>query len=254
MSGVDKLYRNDGSIFVDVAAVVGTNDTRQSNSTSWGDLNNDGFLDLYLSNNGTENRLYKSNAASTNRWVIFRLRGTVSVRSAIGARVRVRTGSISQIREVQGGSGHNGQNSLPVEFGLGTAITIDSLVIRWPSGIVQTAANINSNQIIDVVEGEPIGIITSNNKLPERFELMQNYPNPFNPGTVISFQLPVFSYVRLIMYDMLGREIATLLDGVSKAGSHSLEWDGSEYESGVYFYRMEINGKIADTKKMVLIK
>ena len=71
-SGIDKLYRNDGATFTDVAAIVGTNDARHSACISWGDMNNDGFLDLYLVNNGTENRLYKSNAGNSNKWVILK--------------------------------------------------------------------------------------------------------------------------------------------------------------------------------------
>src|SRR4030095_702614 len=104
-TGIDKLYRNDGSTFTDVAATVGTNDTRHSACISVGDFNNDGFLDIYLVNNGSENRLYKNNAGNSNKWVILKLRGVASNRSAIGTRVRIKTGSLSQIREVQGGSG-----------------------------------------------------------------------------------------------------------------------------------------------------
>lgn len=253
-TGTDKLYRNDGNIFTDVAATVGTNDTRLSNSTSWGDMNNDGFLDLYLSNNGTENRLYKNNAASTNKWIIFRLRGTASVRSAIGARVRIKTGSSTQIREVQGGSGHNGQNSLPVEFGLGSANTVDSLIIRWPSGTIQSFANINSNQIIDVIEGQPIGILLNNENIPDRFLLMQNYPNPFNASSKFKVQISKLSDAKITVYDIIGKEIVILLNKRLEPGIYEIFFDGTDFNSGVYFYRLETDGLVIETKKMVLLK
>jgi hypothetical protein len=155
-TGTDKLYQNNGSSFTDVAASAGTDDSRLSNSTTWADFNNDGFPDLYLSNNGVPNRLYMNNAENTNHWLELKLIGTTTNRSAIGARVRIVTGGISQIREVQGGSGHNGQNSLPVEFGLGSAAMVDSIIIKWPGGTVDYNSGIVANQIISVTEGQPI--------------------------------------------------------------------------------------------------
>ncbi|HEY3250489.1 MAG TPA: CRTAC1 family protein, partial [Ignavibacteria bacterium] len=181
-TGVDKLYRNDGSTFTDVAAASGTNDTRHSACISLGDFNNDGWVDIYLVNNGSENRLYKNNGGNNNKWVILKLRGVASNRSAVGTRVRVKTGSLNQIREVQGGSGGKGQNSLPVEFGLGSAATIDSLIVRWPSGTIQAFANVNPNIIYSLTEGGSLlGVNLTGSEIPQNFSLGQNYPNPFNP-------------------------------------------------------------------------
>jgi hypothetical protein len=253
-SGIDKLYRNDGSTFTDVAAAAGTNDNRHSACISIGDYNNDGFLDIYLVNNGSENRLYKNNAGNGNKWVILKLRGVASNRSAIGTRVRVKTGSTNQIREVSGGSGGKGQNSLPVEFGLGSASTIDSLIVRWPSGTVQSFANVNPNVIYSLTEGgQLLGVNKTSSNIPDKFGLLQNYPNPFNPATVIGFQLVVNSFTSLKIYDILGKEVTTLVNEQLQPGSYEATFDASGLPSGTYFYKIQAGGFTA-TKKMILVK
>jgi len=89
--------------------------------------------------------------------------------------------------------------------------------------------------------------------IPSRYSLNQNYPNPFNPSTAISYQLSANSRVSLKVFDLLGREIATLVNGTFSAGSHTVQWDASSQPSGVYMYRLEVNG-VSMTKKMVLTK
>lgn len=88
---------------------------------------------------------------------------------------------------------------------------------------------------------------------PRKFGLEQNYPNPFNPSTVIGYQLPKNADVTLTVYDILGREVETLVNGRENAGEHVVTFDGSKLASGVYFYRLEAAGKILE-HKMVLIK
>jgi hypothetical protein len=89
------------------------------------------------------------------------------------------------------------------------------------------------------------------------FSLFQNYPNPFNPTTKIKFSIPPSKGARgmtlLIIYDILGREIATLVNEQLKPGTYEVEWDGSNYTSGVYFYKL-ITQDYSETKKMVLVK
>ncbi len=96
--------------------------------------------------------------------------------------------------------------------------------------------------------------------VPENHKLMQNYPNPFNPNTVISFQLSVVSHVIIKVYDVIGREVKTLVNERMQAGTYEATFDGSGLNSGVYFYRIEVRhsgsstGKFTDVKRMVLIK
>jgi photosystem II stability/assembly factor-like uncharacterized protein len=89
--------------------------------------------------------------------------------------------------------------------------------------------------------------------LPKLFFLSQNYPNPFNPSTRINFDISKTSSVKLIVYDILGREVAILVNEKLKPGSYEYEWDGSEFASGVYFYRL-ITDEFTETRKMVLLR
>ncbi len=89
--------------------------------------------------------------------------------------------------------------------------------------------------------------------IPVKFTLFQNYPNPFNPATVINCQLPVSGFISLKIYDLVGKEIITLVNENQDAGYHSIEFNGSGLSSGVYFYKLETEG-FAETKRMTLIK
>ena len=90
--------------------------------------------------------------------------------------------------------------------------------------------------------------------LPTKYSLGQNYPNPFNPSTTISYQLPVAAgHVSLKVYDVLGREVATLVNEQKAPGNYEVKFDGSKLASGVYIYRIEA-GKFSDLKKLLLIK
>ena len=91
------------------------------------------------------------------------------------------------------------------------------------------------------------------NNLPQRFYLEQNYPNPFNPVTRIKYSVPEIGYITIKVYDLMGREVATIFDGVQQAGNYTAILDGSNLTSGIYFYRMEANG-FMETKKLVLLK
>lgn len=102
----------------------------------------------------------------------------------------------------------------------------------------------------------PVGIETEpemDRDVVEMFTLSQNYPNPFNPSTMIRFQLPVSSYVSLKVYDLLGREVANLVDERESSGSHSVRFDASGLASGIYIYRLS-TGDQAITRKMILMK
>jgi hypothetical protein len=94
--------------------------------------------------------------------------------------------------------------------------------------------------------------------VPSSFKLYQNYPNPFNPVTKIRFDIPPSKgargmTARLSIYDILGKEIEVLVNQQLQSGSYKIEWNASNYPSGVYFYRIK-TGDYSNTKKMVLIK
>lgn len=91
-------------------------------------------------------------------------------------------------------------------------------------------------------------------EIPDSFELIGNYPNPFNPTTNIEFRVANASHIRVDVYDILGRKVATLTDQPYEIGSHQIQWDASSVSSGQYIYRMEADGKIIGAKSMVLVK
>ena len=89
--------------------------------------------------------------------------------------------------------------------------------------------------------------------LPVIFELFQNYPNPFNPSTTINFVIPKSSFVNLKVYDVLGNEVATLVNEEKPLGTYQLNFDASSLASGIYFYKIQA-GSFVQTKKMILLK
>jgi subtilisin family serine protease len=96
-------------------------------------------------------------------------------------------------------------------------------------------------------------IANNKNDIPETFALSQNYPNPFNPTTTIKYDLPKQSGVKIVVYDILGREVATLVNEIQKAGSYQVVWNANRLASGVYFYRLKAGGYSA-TKKLLFLK
>lgn len=95
--------------------------------------------------------------------------------------------------------------------------------------------------------------VNINSNTVNQFELAQNYPNPFNPTTAIKFNLPEGGNVKLSVYNLLGQEVATLVNGFKEAGSHTVNFDASNLNSGIYLYKIQANG-FTQTRKMTLIK
>lgn len=101
--------------------------------------------------------------------------------------------------------------------------------------------------------GGVTGVNENNNFLPTAFTLEQNYPNPFNPTTMIRYELPAPARVVLKVFDLLGRETATLVEGIENAGYKSVKFDASGLASGVYFFRLQ-SGSFVDTKRLLLLR
>ncbi len=97
-----------------------------------------------------------------------------------------------------------------------------------------------------------VGVIQTT-EIPDNYSLSQNYPNPFNPTTRISYGLPKASNVKMVVYDILGKEVATLVNEFTQAGSHEVVFNASTLASGAYFYKIEA-GDFVQIKKMLLLK
>ena len=89
--------------------------------------------------------------------------------------------------------------------------------------------------------------------IPEKFSLSQNYPNPFNPRTTINYEIPVANHVTIIVYDIMGKEVATLVNQLKDAGYYSVTLDGSNFASGQYFYKLQA-GDFSQVNRMILLK
>jgi hypothetical protein len=155
------LYHNNGDgTFTRVTEGSIVNDGGNSPGCAWADYDNDGFLDLIVSNGafvgGSQNNFLYRNDGNGNRWLKIRLVGGPSNRAAIGAKVRVTAtmGGVQgrQMREISGGSGFASQNSLIAHFGLAGATHADLVRIEWPSGTVQELRNVGVNQILTIIE------------------------------------------------------------------------------------------------------
>jgi len=111
----------------------------------------------------------------------------------------------------------------------------------------------DSGRVLKTTNGG-LTFISQNGELyPERYNLSQNYPNPFNPVTNIKFDIPRSGLVKITVFDMLGRVVATLLNESLQPGSYNVDWDASYFPRGVYFYKIE-SGDYSESKRMVLVK
>jgi hypothetical protein len=152
--GVNFLYHNNGDgSFTRILTGSPVEDIAVTGSCAWGDYDNDGFLDLFVTNGGvfgSENNALYHNNGNSNNWLKVTCVGAISNRSAIGAKVRVKATiggkTFWQLREI------NPQNALQAHFGLGNATNVDVLRIEWPSGIVQEFPNIAAKQFLTFVE------------------------------------------------------------------------------------------------------
>ena len=144
-------------------------------------------------------------------------------------------------------------------------VIFNSLNNRLPVGgsmyggnkFLAVATRVDSNFTDGDVYGKFIqpltGVEDESNMIPEKFVLSQNYPNPFNPSTIISYSLPVTSQVSLKVYDVLGNEVATLVNDYKSAGSYDVDFNSTNLSSGVYFYQLKV-GSYLETRKMILMK
>lgn len=98
------------------------------------------------------------------------------------------------------------------------------------------------------------GIQNNVSNVPLSFKLEQNYPNPFNPSTTIMYSIPNTKYLILKVYDALGKEVAVLVNEKKSPGSYQVEFDGNDFSSGIYFYSLQVDGKVFETRSMVLLK
>lgn len=161
------LYQNDGPPNYSFTKIHGgriVNDGGNSFGTVWADYDNDGQLDLFVANRLNQQNFLYHNSGNSNGWLEIRCAGTMSNRSGIGARVHVKA-TINgvqrwQMRDVAAQSGYNSQN-LRLHLGLGDAFQVDSIIVEWPSGIVDRYANVAMNQILTIRESANVQVVVA---------------------------------------------------------------------------------------------
>ena len=259
------LYLNDGTpnyTFTKVTAGAVVSDMGNTFGVSMCDYDNDGDIDVFACNQDNQKNFLYRNDGNSNNWINLKLAGKISNKPAIGTVIKLKCNingqPVWQMRHVESQSGYNSQNSLNAEFGLAESTVIDSILIKWPSGIEQVLTGVGSNQFITIEETGSTDVNKESQTLPDEFKLNQNYPNPFNPSTNISFTIPnvadaKFASATLKVYDVLGSEVAVLVNGVKAAGHYEVTFQGTELSSGMYFYNLTF-GTFSKTKKMILLK
>jgi len=223
------------------------------------DFNGDGSLDivgLWIGNFTGRTTIWQNLLPSgdgNHNFLKIKLEGVQSNREGIGASVIIVNSDTTggkwwrQIRVV------NPVGQI-LHFGLASTTVVDSIYVNWPSGHRDLLRHVAANQTLTIREGNsPLSVGTSRSASVGFFYLAQNYPNPFNPTTRIAYQIPKTSEVKLKVYDVLGREVETLVSGVQQAGRYEVMFNASRLASGVYFYRWNA-GRFTETKKMLLVK
>ena len=163
--GLDRFYSNNGDgTFTEFQLAMYVNGPTRGASA--GDYDGNGFLDIFVSSASAATVGLYRNAGNANHWLHINCIGNVSNKSAIGARLRAKAtingNTYWQMREISAQNSFCGMNSLTVEFGLGDAMTVDSLIVEWPSGEVSYQTNIAADQVIEITEDIPLDYLSAN--------------------------------------------------------------------------------------------
>jgi len=145
-----------------------------------------------------------------------------------------------------------GTTNHPETLFVATGLTNGTPYYFWVKA-VDKLCNARVSAFSSVIQITPTAIASNNNNIPKQYALYQNYPNPFNPITNINFDIPRASMVRIIIYDINGREADVLVNQYMAPGSYKADWDATKFASGVYFYKIDA-GTFVDKKKMILVK
>ncbi len=238
------FYENNGSNMFSIPSSAGfDNDDAISFSNAIGDIDNDGFVDIAVTNFSPRNHFVFSNNNSTNNYLKVKLEGTTSNKDGIGSWIQAYIDGVPQNKYTVAGEGYTSQNSNYEFFGLGSETLVDSLKVTWLGGTVDVLYDVAVNQSLTIVEGSSLSI--------DKYSLESNiklYPNPSSNGL---FQLKLnlddylneeYSYKVL---DALGRELLT-----EKIMVDEIQIDLSKYNSGIYFVKVT-NGQNSVSKKLI---
>ena len=256
------FHNNANGTFEDVSLESGLDDTLRGRSASIADFDEDGFVDVFVGNlnwkdigSTTPFLLFHNgsrNLGNAHHWLTVTVEGTVSNRDGIGTRLYLTApDGTKQMREITSGPTYGGGDQRAGFFGLGEDNT-GVLTVRWPTGVVEDLGTVTADQRLHVVEMGTLSV-SGRDPIVSQYQLSQNYPNPFNPSTKIRFTIQESGFASLKVFDVLGKEVATLVNGELKAGSHEVTLDAARLAAGVYLYRLDA-GSFRDVKRLVVLK
>jgi len=188
-------------------------------------------------------------------------------KTGAGLDIAVRSGSLSPVsNNIHLSNGElthnanipmtNGSVTIQYNYTAPNFVTIDTI---WATGIATNSDGTSTGDDWNwapskrVIVRNATGIEKLPTAVPGKFELKQNYPNPFNPSTNIKFSVPASSFVEVKVFDITGKQIETLVNGMLNAGEYQLNWDAANNPSGIYFYKLVAQG-FTETRKMILVK
>lgn len=276
-NGVTKLFRNNNGAFQEVNTEL---PSLINSSVSAGDYNNDLKLDIIITGHdrvisGNVISLYKNIINVTNDLPVEPKGLTTSFDRSIihfswlsgfdqntpspGLTYNIRVGSTPGGSEIISplSAGSDGFSKYPGYGNSGNSHQIhltdlDTGTYYWSVQTVDNTFNTSEfslEQSFIITKPEVLGI-----PVPQDIVLKQNFPNPFNPKTIISYRISKYKNINLRVYNARGEEVTTLIDKNQNSGSYEIEFDGSQYSSGIYFYTLEADGEFVESKRMILIK
>lgn len=223
------IMGNSNTIFLNNGDMTFSPASAPFSSASIADLNNDGFLDAFRGGN------IHYNDGNDNNWIVINTQGVESNRNGIGARVEITSALGTQIRDVRSGEGFRYMSTLNTHFGIGTDTEIDLLVIKWPSGIVDTIENPDINTTHLIVEGQSV-LSTIENTISDIYL----FPNPTSNELNLSSKENLVG-ASIAIYDVSGRVVQT-----EKLNSNTLSV--SKLKTGIYFLNITINKTVTSLR------
>lgn len=231
------LYRNDGGTFTKVTTGAIVTDGGQTFGVSWADWNGDGWLDAFAANRLDQDDFLYTNDGGSNHRLEVALTGTVSNVPGIGARVEafatIGGTPVRQMRERHSQSGYNSAADPRLHFGLGDAAVVDSLVVAWPSGLVETLHDVAADQVLEVVEGATL--TGAPEAAPAPGGGLSVAPNPSRGDAVVRWTSPLREAVTVRVYDLRGRLVRALAPAAEAAVWDGRDEAGHPVAAGTYF-------------------
>ncbi len=251
------LFVEGDESFVDWSVESATDGSAKARGLEVFDYDEDGDLDLLVSNSQDKPYLYRNETiddrqSESRNWIRIWLQGTTSNRDALGSEVKVIVDGISYYRWHHGAS-FLGQSLKPVHFGLASAKTIDEIQVTWPNGLIESIYDVPVNQTIKIIEEG--GLTTAVESAgPPLFEVVKSYPNPFSHSTTLYFNLPETGSLDVRIFSLTGQELFRRSQTNYGVDRLEISWDGTNQNgnyvpAGVYFYTMNyknyrVSGKL----------